>query len=200
MNLWIAVLVYGLYEEVGYFKILKVFDTEAKALNFEEDYKLGGEFAYAYDEWDYANVEILPAKLDKAIKEDFMNPPEDGIKRQSLTYYINEYQKRKKEKMLKSEYKEAVKAPYSDDLNSLKAENHVDYLSYLQKSDPFWFNITGIANNQRNKGIKEYGKGIEKDSASEIVRLTRIEEELVDALYYIEHLKSLKYSTPNDSQ
>ena len=200
MNLWIAVLVYGLYEEVGYFKILKVFDTEAKALNFEEDYKLGEEFAYAYDEWDYANVKIVPAKLDKTINKDFMNPPEDDIKRQSLTYYINEYQKHKKEKMLESEYKKAVKVPYIDDSDSLKAESYVDYLSYLQKSDPFWFNVTGIANKQRNKGIKEYGKGIEKDTASEFVRLTRIEEELVDALYYIEHLKSLKYSTPSDSQ
>ncbi len=195
MNLWIAVLVFGLYEEVGYFKILKVFDTEAKALNFEEDYKLGEEFASTYDEWDFVNVKILPAKLDKTVKEDFMNPPEDDIKHQSLTYYINEYQKRKKEKMLKTEYKEVVGVPpYIDDPDRLKAECYVNYLSYLRKSDPFWFNITGIANKQRNKGIKEYGKSIEKDTASEIVRLTRIEEELVEALYYIEHLKSL-YNT-----
>lgn len=57
--------------------------------------------------------------------------------------------------------------------------------------DPFWVKLTEIAQKQREKGLKEYGKGIEGDTADELVRLTRIEEELIDALYYIEHLKSL---------
>lgn len=57
--------------------------------------------------------------------------------------------------------------------------------------DPFWVKLTEIAQNQREKGLKEYGKGIEEDTADELTRLQRIEEELIDALYYIEHLKKL---------
>lgn len=57
--------------------------------------------------------------------------------------------------------------------------------------DPFWVKLTEMAQKQRQKGLKEYGKGIEDDTANKLVRLTRIEEELIDALYYIEHLKAL---------
>lgn len=55
--------------------------------------------------------------------------------------------------------------------------------------NPYWDRITLIANRQRSKGITEYGKGIEDDTADINVRLERIEEELIDALMYIEHLK-----------
>lgn len=55
--------------------------------------------------------------------------------------------------------------------------------------NPYWDRITTIADRQRSKGITDYGKGIEDDTADINIRLERIEEELIDALMYIEHLK-----------
>ena len=55
--------------------------------------------------------------------------------------------------------------------------------------NPYWERITAIANRQRSKGIREYGKGVEDDTADINVRLDRIEEELIDALMYLEHLR-----------
>lgn len=57
------------------------------------------------------------------------------------------------------------------------------------KNNPYWERITDIANRQREKGISEYGKGLECDSADIMIRLDRIEEELIDALMYLEHLR-----------
>ena len=55
--------------------------------------------------------------------------------------------------------------------------------------NPYWDRITALAERQREKGIKEYGRGVEDDTASINIRLDRIEEELIDALMYIEHLR-----------
>ena len=55
--------------------------------------------------------------------------------------------------------------------------------------NPYWDRITAIANRQRAKGVKEYGRGVEDDTAGINVRLDRIEEELVDTLMYLEHLR-----------
>lgn len=55
--------------------------------------------------------------------------------------------------------------------------------------NPYWDRITVIANRQRSKGISEYGRGIEDDTVDINVRLDRIEEELIDALMYLEHLR-----------
>lgn len=57
------------------------------------------------------------------------------------------------------------------------------------KNNLYWERITEKANSQRSKGIKEYGRGIEDDTAPIDVRLDRIEEELIDALMYLEHLR-----------
>ena len=43
---------------------------------------------------------------------------------------------------------------------------------------------------QRAKGMKTYGKGLEDNPLSIIDRLEYLEEELIDALMYIEHIKS----------
>ena len=55
--------------------------------------------------------------------------------------------------------------------------------------NPYWQNIDAIASAQRKKGLKTYGQGLEKNPADIITRLTAIEEELVDALMYIEWAK-----------
>ncbi len=55
----------------------------------------------------------------------------------------------------------------------------------------YWSNITKIYSRQRAKGIQEYGQTLEQNkSLTDIDRLEYLEEELVDALVYLEHLKA----------
>ena len=55
--------------------------------------------------------------------------------------------------------------------------------------NPSWANIEAIAARQRQKGIDTYGQGLEANPADIMTRLTYLEEELVDALMYIEWAK-----------
>ena len=56
--------------------------------------------------------------------------------------------------------------------------------------NPYWEHIEAISKAQRAKGIKTYGMGLEVNTAPSIVeRLNYIEEELIDALMYIEWVK-----------
>ena len=55
--------------------------------------------------------------------------------------------------------------------------------------NPYWANIEAIAARQRQKGIDTYGQGLEANPADIMIRLTYLEEELVDALMYIEWAK-----------
>lgn len=57
-------------------------------------------------------------------------------------------------------------------------------------ANPYWNNICRIADRQREKGVKTYGQGLEDCSLSDVETLEYLEEELVDALMYIEHIKS----------
>ena len=56
-------------------------------------------------------------------------------------------------------------------------------------ANPYWERITAIANRQREKGIAEYGQGLECNPADIVTRLNYLEEELVDALMYCEWIK-----------
>lgn len=58
-----------------------------------------------------------------------------------------------------------------------------------QENNPYWDNISKIASRQRKKGIKKYGKGLEENSFGYIKRIEYLQEELVDALMYCEHIK-----------
>ena len=57
------------------------------------------------------------------------------------------------------------------------------------KENPYWKNITRIAERQRAKGIRTYGKGLEDNPASMLTRIEHLEEELIDALMYLEWIK-----------
>ena len=59
----------------------------------------------------------------------------------------------------------------------------------MARNNPYWQNIQAIAARQRQKGIDTYGQGLEENQADIITRLTYLEEELVDALMYIEWSK-----------
>lgn len=55
--------------------------------------------------------------------------------------------------------------------------------------NPYWDNITRLAERQREKGINTYGHGLEDNPAEVLTRIEYIEEELIDALMYLEWLK-----------
>ena len=57
-------------------------------------------------------------------------------------------------------------------------------------SNPYKDNIDAIFKKQRAKGLETYGMGLEDNTdPSAIERIEYIEEELVDALNYLEWLK-----------
>jgi hypothetical protein len=56
--------------------------------------------------------------------------------------------------------------------------------------NPYWKQIEALAERQRAKGISKYGQGLESNPMGIIERLTYLEEELVDGLFYIEHIKA----------
>lgn len=57
------------------------------------------------------------------------------------------------------------------------------------KPNPYWKNITKLAQKQRDKGIRTYNMGIEDNPAEVLTRIDYIQEELIDALMYLEWLK-----------
>jgi hypothetical protein len=56
-------------------------------------------------------------------------------------------------------------------------------------TNPYWENITRMAERQRAKGIRTYGCGLEDNSADILTRIEYLEEELIDALMYLEWIK-----------
>ena len=56
-------------------------------------------------------------------------------------------------------------------------------------NNPYWGNICAIAERQRRKGIRTYGKGLEANPADVITRIEHLQEELIDALMYCEWIK-----------
>jgi hypothetical protein len=56
--------------------------------------------------------------------------------------------------------------------------------------NPYWKAIEALAEKQRAKGTSKYGQGLEMNPMEIIERLTYLEEELVDGLFYIEHIKA----------
>lgn len=56
----------------------------------------------------------------------------------------------------------------------------------------YWENVNKIQEKQRKKGIKKYGMILEENNALTIKeRIQHIQEELIDALMYCEHLKEI---------
>ena len=56
--------------------------------------------------------------------------------------------------------------------------------------NPYWDRITEMADRQRTKGISTYGQGLEQFSVPNAVqRIEYIQEELIDALMYLEWTK-----------
>lgn len=55
--------------------------------------------------------------------------------------------------------------------------------------NPYWENISIIADRQRKKGLDTYGHGLEDNPADIIERINHLQEELIDGLMYCEWIK-----------
>lgn len=56
--------------------------------------------------------------------------------------------------------------------------------------NPYWDHITEMADRQRAKGISTYGQGLELfNTPNAVQRIEYIQEELIDALMYLEWAK-----------
>ena len=66
-----------------------------------------------------------------------------------------------------------------------------NFIAWEAKEDdnPYWKRICKLSERQRAKGMETYGQGLEMNPLSIEERLTYLEEELIDGLYYIEHVK-----------
>ena len=64
--------------------------------------------------------------------------------------------------------------------------------------NPYWERICKLSERQREKGMKTYGKGLEDNPLSIVERITYLEEELIDALMYIEHIKAYLEDSENE--
>lgn len=70
-------------------------------------------------------------------------------------------------------------------------ESDIEIDPEAYKVNPYWDNIQAIADAQRAKGINAYGQGLEVNKELDIEKkLTYLQEELIDALMYVEHVKA----------
>lgn len=59
------------------------------------------------------------------------------------------------------------------------------------ETNPYWENIQKMAQKQRDKGIGKYGAGLEHNTELDTLEsIAYLQEELIDALMYCEHLKA----------
>jgi hypothetical protein len=56
-------------------------------------------------------------------------------------------------------------------------------------NNPYWERICLLSDRQRAKGMETYGQGLESNPADILKRIEHLQEELLDALYYIEWIK-----------
>ena len=68
-------------------------------------------------------------------------------------------------------------------------ESNMEMENTKKIDNPYWERVSALANRQRNKGIETYGQGLENNVLPVVEKLTYIEEELIDALMYIEWVK-----------
>lgn len=68
-----------------------------------------------------------------------------------------------------------------------------------KRNQYYWDNICKMQEKQTAKGLATYGQTLEENTELSMTeRLTYLEEELIDALMYIEHIKVLLGGDNND--
>lgn len=65
-------------------------------------------------------------------------------------------------------------------------------ISELKMTPIYWENICKMQKRQTEKGLKKYGQILEENTGMSIIeRLEYLEEELIDGLMYLEHIKEM---------
>jgi hypothetical protein len=73
---------------------------------------------------------------------------------------------------------------------NLGAVDRWESVDSVNNNQKYWSNVCEMQKKQTEKGIETYGQVLEDNTGmSTLDRLTYLEEELIDALMYIEHLK-----------
>lgn len=80
--------------------------------------------------------------------------------------------------------------PFCDNSGGKYIEEEEIGLYVKHDANPYWERICKLSEKQREKGMKTYGQGLEDNPLSIMERLTYLEEELIDGLMYIEHIKA----------
>ena len=71
-----------------------------------------------------------------------------------------------------------------------RIRNYAD-VEICKPSKDYWQNVCDIQRKQTAKGVETYGQTLEQNTDLDpIQRLTYLEEELIDGLMYIEHIKA----------
>lgn len=70
------------------------------------------------------------------------------------------------------------------------ADEQQKQIEEKKSNNPYWENICKMAEKQRAKGIDTYGQGLEENPMAIMERLEYLQEELIDSLVYIEHIKA----------
>lgn len=78
---------------------------------------------------------------------------------------------------------ESLKAQAEEALEEAQKE-------FKKRVNPYWERISEMAKKQRAKGIDTYGQGLEDNPMTIMERLEYLQEELIDGLMYIEHIKA----------
>lgn len=65
-----------------------------------------------------------------------------------------------------------------------------DFFEPCVPENPYWERICELSEKQRAKGMETYGQGLENNPMTIKERLEYLEEELIDGLMYIEHIKA----------
>ena len=91
--------------------------------------------------------------------------------------------------MLNSE-KKCATCSHCDEVACASCMSCKAFSNWQSKYPDYWARISAIKDKQTSKGVEEYGQTLEENTdISPIERLTMLEEELIDGLMYIEHLK-----------
>lgn len=65
-------------------------------------------------------------------------------------------------------------------------------LTDTMKTPDYWGNICEMQKKQTEKGLRKYGQVLEENTEMTIIeRLEYLEEELIDGLMYLEHIKEM---------
>lgn len=85
---------------------------------------------------------------------------------------------------------------HTEEIEPLRCNCEVDGIS---KS--YWDNITAMYNKQREKGLATYGMTLEENTDLTVEeRITMLQEELIDGLVYMEHIKQGLKSDQNTTK